>query len=402
MKKLVTFIGTGDYKEVSYQYGEHHCVTNIAPIALIKWFHPEEVIILLTDLASQNKNWHDLEEYLKSNSVTYHSVPIPDGKSEHEIWQLFSIIAEKLSEDDEIILDITHGFRSLPFLALLAAIYMRAARKVNLSGIFYGAYEAKNEKDEVPFFNLTSFLDLIDWGSATDRLIDAGDAKPLAKLIRRSAANDAPWIDVTMEQAKLDKIAAALDRLSLALSLNRLDESATSFQRLKKLVSEEPEGDSTIAPTANPFRILTSRLIKSYGDFDENTLQNQLTLIKWHLRNNSINSAALLMLEWLIHISFSFYPGPMEFDIKNHEHRKQVTKMLLYKESTINGVKNGVRLWELRDSFQRIRDIRNDIAHCLENNNNNVNDIVRRINQEIRILEDIGKRLFKDEQSSSA
>ena len=122
MKKLVTFIGTGDYKEVSYQYGEHHCVTNIAPIALIKWFHPEEVIILLTDLASQNKNWHDLEEYLKSNSVTYHSVPIPDGKSEHEIWQLFSIIAEKLSEDDEIILDITHGFRSLPFLALLAAI----------------------------------------------------------------------------------------------------------------------------------------------------------------------------------------------------------------------------------------------------------------------------------------
>jgi CRISPR-associated DxTHG motif protein len=394
MRKLITSIGTNNYSEARYQYGKEYHDTKFAPIALIKWFCPDEVIILLTDLASKNDNWREMNRDLQSNAVVYRPVLIPDGKSEQEIWQIFSVIAENLSDHDEIILDITHGLRSLPFLALFSAIYMRAACKVNLRGIYYGAFEAKNDRNEVPFFDLTSFLDLIDWASATDRLIDAGDAKPLAYLIKESVTTNAPWINVSREQAKLVRIAGVLDRLSMALSLNRLEESAASFQNLKRLVSEETEGDSVISRSANPFRILTNRLIESYGDFEENTPQNQLTLIKWHLRNNSINSAVLLAREWLITLSFQFYPGPTEYDVKNFVDRKKVAEELLYKESRINITRNNVELHELRDCYQQIWNIRNDIAHCLENSNNSVNDIVRRIRQVISNMEEIGRRFF--------
>lgn len=38
-------------------------------------------------------------------------------------------------------LDITHGFRYLPMLALLSVMHLRVVRAVQIQGIYYGAYD---------------------------------------------------------------------------------------------------------------------------------------------------------------------------------------------------------------------------------------------------------------------
>ena len=41
-------------------------------------------------------------------------VPIPDGHSEEELWQIFTAVGQSLQGAARFVFDITHGFRSLP------------------------------------------------------------------------------------------------------------------------------------------------------------------------------------------------------------------------------------------------------------------------------------------------
>jgi len=55
-------------------------------------------------------------------------VDIPDGKDEDELWKIFSIIVDEVQPGDEILFDITHGFRSLPFIAFLTVAYLKEVK----------------------------------------------------------------------------------------------------------------------------------------------------------------------------------------------------------------------------------------------------------------------------------
>jgi hypothetical protein len=51
-------------------------------------------------------------------------------------------------------------------LALLAAAFLRSAKGIRLRALLYGAYDAR-ENDVAPVFDLTPFLDLLEWMFAT-------------------------------------------------------------------------------------------------------------------------------------------------------------------------------------------------------------------------------------------
>ncbi|MCQ3978453.1 MAG: TIGR02221 family CRISPR-associated protein, partial [Anaerolineae bacterium] len=41
------------------------------------------------------------------------AAPIPDGHSEADLWQIFEALTQAVGEGDELVVDITNGFRSL-------------------------------------------------------------------------------------------------------------------------------------------------------------------------------------------------------------------------------------------------------------------------------------------------
>ena len=73
-----------------------------------------------------------------------------------------------MAEGDQIILDVTHGFRSLPMLIFVVAAYLRQMKYVVLERVVYGAYEAKDENYNAPVFDLTLMVELMDWFHGLD------------------------------------------------------------------------------------------------------------------------------------------------------------------------------------------------------------------------------------------
>lgn len=212
-RKFLSFLGTNAYLPCTY-FRESQEVADVRFIqeALVRlhcktWKAEDQVVIFLTQ-GAREKNWQDngntkkyegLETRLRALhlSCQLRSVAILDGKSEEEIWEIFSIVCETLQANDSVTLDITHGLRSLPMLAMVVLQYMRVLRQVRLDGIHYGAFEVIGPIDKVkemavaarkaPIFNLTAFAQLADWAVATDRFLNAGNAGMIHELVEKQA-----------------------------------------------------------------------------------------------------------------------------------------------------------------------------------------------------------------------
>src|SRR5579884_1023138 len=67
-------------------------------------------------------------------------VLIPYCRTEEEQVELLRIMAEHVAESDEVDIDVTHGFRHLPMIALLAALHLQVVRKAEVRNIWYGEF----------------------------------------------------------------------------------------------------------------------------------------------------------------------------------------------------------------------------------------------------------------------
>jgi CRISPR-associated DxTHG motif protein len=93
------------------------------------------------------------------------SVDIPDGRNDEELWAIFQAVVDAVDPGEQLIFDITHGFRSLPFLSFLAVAYLRVVKNIQLKGVYYGNFEARDQSvtpNRTPVIDLTPFVDLLD------------------------------------------------------------------------------------------------------------------------------------------------------------------------------------------------------------------------------------------------
>jgi CRISPR-associated protein DxTHG motif len=118
--KLITFLGITSYDEIEYRWNDLSYKTKFVQEAFVHWLKPEVTCVLLTEKARET-HWNNLCQRLQEHTQTV-AIDIPDGKRESELWQIFTAISDAVHEGDEIAFDITHGFRSLPVLALLTLL----------------------------------------------------------------------------------------------------------------------------------------------------------------------------------------------------------------------------------------------------------------------------------------
>jgi len=175
-KKLLSFLGTNYYIRTIYTIGDReanpHRFVQAALGELIckNWNKEDSIHIFLTEEAKKN-NWNDPpdnslqiqrnQEYDFENE-SYESlkkilhnltfpfdknsiipVNVPEGFREEEIWEIFNKIVMQIKDGDEIYFDMTHSFRYLPMLAIIALNYISVIRQdIKIGGIYYGAFEA--------------------------------------------------------------------------------------------------------------------------------------------------------------------------------------------------------------------------------------------------------------------
>lgn len=95
---------------------------------------------------------------------------IPDCRNSRDIQTFCQVLLSHLEPGDEVILDITHGYRHLPVLASFLTTSLRWLMNIVVRDVFYGAMEMGTNSSEgvytVPVVNLGYAATLFEQGAA--------------------------------------------------------------------------------------------------------------------------------------------------------------------------------------------------------------------------------------------
>lgn len=309
--KAITFLGAGTAHETVYFLGDgREHTARFLGVALAHFFPKLDMYVFVTDKARSN-HWKDFEPLVNSAETTIHPVSIPDGRDEDEMWQIFERVIEVVNEGEQVVFDITHGFRSTPFLSFLAVAYLRVIKDIQLQAVLYGNFEARDQSvrpNRAPVIDLTPFVSLFDWMVAADRFIRFGDAHGLAGLVRaaRPHTNRRPDPATSTIQRTLASAARAMDDVSQALRLLRPDETLRASRSLQTRLLNASHVFQTYA---RPFQPLAQKVIEAYAplalpeDQDKNpiaALERERTMIAWYLDRQQFVQAVAVAREWLV------------------------------------------------------------------------------------------------------
>lgn len=110
-------------------------------------------------------------------------VEIPLGSNEEELLQIFQTMYDAMAHKDNLYIDVTHGFRSMPMLYIPVIQYAEAVKHINVEAVYYGAFEVRGEVK--PVFNLEVYKEILDWAFASQNFIQYGISTDLARVAGR-------------------------------------------------------------------------------------------------------------------------------------------------------------------------------------------------------------------------
>jgi CRISPR-associated DxTHG motif protein len=363
-KKAISFLGytppERPYRETTYVFEGQECTSAFMAEATVRFFNPDLLLVLTTPEAGE-QNFPDLEARIRAlETIPIQPVNIPSGKSEDELWGMFDAIAQQIEQDDEIVFDITNGFRSLPVLAFLAASYIRVVRRAKVDRMVYGAFDASVE-GKTPVFDLTPFVKLLDWTVATDAFLKYGRADELKELVIAEAARTSQQPGPT---DTLSQIADKLQHLTAALQTSRPMEVMETAHGLKQQIHKNRSKE---AASARPFSLLFDKISEEYGRFDLNQpldqahereiIEKQLEMIQWYVNKRLFVQAITLVREWLV--SLVIMEEGEQLTTKNH--RSRAEKVLRGEKASKHIAPE--TLSAIQDVWKQTTKVRNDIAH---------------------------------------
>jgi len=379
--KIISFLGFNSYQVARYRHPKESifCETKYYQEALAEFYKPKKMYIFLTptvetkcpghgDNKEEKSNWHQLEEKMKNRFSEVDVIPvknIPEKNTPEDIWVIFSKVNECLEENDEVIFDITHSFRSVPIVALLAVSYFRVVRNIVIKGLLYGAFEAQ-ENGITPTFDLLPVVRLFDWLTATDQFLKTGNGKDLAELLKEAGGHT-------------EKLGNHILEISQGLQLLRPMDVMTAAAALPESIEQAEPDLERVVP---PFKMLLDRIEQEYGKFalsdpqnyqvnGKSALQKQLFEIEWYASKGLDVQALSLAREWLPSLlCYHFQLDPM--DKKSREemeilccggkvgkreslYRDQYKKLEKNKRTIVN------KLWN--DQPFMLANLRNDVLH---------------------------------------
>lgn len=392
---IITFLGNRALP-TTYRHNEVDYKGNVFAEALRQFTDYDLMLVCTTDEARKN-TWPVLKEL---HDTKIEEVPIPTGRTTDEMWTTFGIITEKVKERDVVTFDITHGLRSLPFLVFLFAAYLKAAKKVTIDAIYYGALElgssgprptsvqpdakVETQPKPAPVIDLSEFVSMIDWITATERFVQTGSGEALANMLRDQVP-PGPVMRTDMQQRELGKslkyLAGVIEDTSASLAITHPLETMAQAANMERALSQ---AQSAISTLVKPFDVLAEQVKQAYAAFalgdakiPANARANliiQHDMIKWYIDKDQFVQAATLMREWLVSIGMIGIACPDLFDRAQRdavehslnnlaERRKPKPRSPLtpHRDSDLHAVPHQSKLISL---WIDVTVLRNDLAHC--------------------------------------
>lgn len=210
------------------------------------------------------------------------------GIKEQEISDNINIILglqQYLNDKDELIVDVTHSFRSLPMFIMNLLIYLQnvSSKKIEISHIHYGMLEVTKELGYTPILDLKAMMDVQEWITGAYNFKEFGNTYKISELLKKD--NSANYSDIADTAKKFADVK----------NLNYLKEFRSGISNLSSLCNRDhlPElGKEVIAPVMKKF---TKR-------FSKNLKQStfQFRMADWHNKHHNYGYALMVLIEAIV------------------------------------------------------------------------------------------------------
>ncbi|WP_434578121.1 TIGR02221 family CRISPR-associated protein [Thermoanaerobacterium thermosaccharolyticum] len=426
--KFFSFLGTGKYVKCNYALDgikiDAICYVQEAliDIFLKKGIKIDGIYIFKTKEAT-TANWISNAKYPNESGLfgvlkkyegivnTIEAVDIPSGEIEEELWDIFDKVLGKINYKDEIIFDITHSFRSLPVLALIILNYAKFVKKCEIKGMYYGAVEAlgvpaneiekklKLEDRNAPIFNLTPFVNLLDWTVGIDRFIEDGDSRYINKLIEYGK-NELFKKGMKDDKDILEKLGKSIKKYTNNLAVCRGKSISDDGIELKENVDNalNISEESYIKPMTP----LIENIKNHFDNFTDDEDKNMIQVVKWCRDHNQIQQGLTILEEGII----TYFCNKFRVDKCNKEIRTAIGQAFYIKmknapkdewkdearlhKDIVNKILDREDSEKLAKLIYDIKNVRNDINHAgWRNNSMSYDTFVKKLNSFIDDVEKI-------------
>jgi len=386
-KILVGFLGEGKYDETKYYIEDKNNYKNTKYIleALKEFVKPDKIIVITTETAKEKKIESigiPIIDDVKNHLGEIEILIIPEGKdieNQKEIFRQIVKFFEKY-KDASFHVDVTHGFRYLPFIFFTSFVYLKNIYDINIEKIYYGNFE--RGKEYSPIIDLSYLLDLVNWSSSVYLFNQRFDAKALSKAIVSTKVN----IREKSEMPNLSKLGSALSSFSnefLNVRPIKIAEIATDIkEKISKSREEIKKWADHLLPlfdrlAEEDFRKLS---LENPETLDKENLRYQLNLIKIYVDKNLLLQAILLLREFMI--SYIIYAINEQEKWIDHNFRESVSGALnaLDKSASKHNSEEAPQNKNVMDVLQKVKNVediegfikhwnkvieyRNIFAHC--------------------------------------
>lgn len=325
------------------------------------------------DLSKVNDAIDKYLRYIKADATGgSHCFVIDYGLDEKEIWNNFDVImriGETLTEDDEIYLDITHAFRSIPLflyimLDLIRILKLRSDFK--LAGLYYGMLDVIGELKHAPIIDLSPLYNMTLWTRGAYNFLNFGNGYLLADLISNKDLSE------------------RISNISDIVNINFIDEFKREVDRLSGLLNETNSTEPLIK-YMEPYLMTFVNQFKGINS----SSQLQFALAKWYFKHKRFAQCYICLAESIISRILEEY-RVKEPSIKWNNNSRKKIKYLIYgtKLDTMDNFK------DLCKEYEEINETRRLIAHAGFADKEEVyKDAIKKISTHIRNTE---KYLFNN------
>lgn len=335
---LFAFLGTSAYQECYYTQQEQGWrsppvrYVQVAT-ALRHQAQVTHVTIFATRDARAKHEAGLLDEFKQQlPELEPHIKEVPEGFDAEQALELFGILSDVLERGPKrLILDITHGFRAQPALALMALNYLSSTTpELEVEDIVYGAFRFDAPKDDQgrTSHELVSLIDvwrLNSWAKAFDQFHQTGAVRPLATLAKQT--QDA-YMRVHHQahpdeesKPKLRKLGGALEKWQEGIENNALPYLLGPHGIITEVTQNLSTSWNPISERLGRFiqplkhKMLTRLTpIATSAPLDSaESLRAQLGLIRWLHEHGHYQSVYTLLREWLTTL--------FQYALKNEDRR---------------------------------------------------------------------------------
>lgn len=398
-KVLVSFLGTGplkndkgnrEYRNANYEIEGKRYNTSFVSAALVehlqietriiigtaksmweeyyRYFHEEdddfdsELYINISDYTlnatSKTVDFPFVEE-LESKLLNTKLIILDYGLNEIELEKnLLKIlqIEEILNTNDELFVDVTHGFRSFPLFAQEIILYIKhvSNKSIELKKFYYGMLDVNRELGYTPIVDLSIIQKMNDWIIGVSQFTNKSDGSMLVDLLKPNNSD----------------IAKLVDNFSKAFNLNYSHEIKKQYEKILDYDFMQ----------LNPLeRLMAKKGFEEFQNhFDSKKKHSlfQLDLANWYYKKNLFGVAYLTLTEALVTFVAEDVDitKPLDKDVRGKA--KKIIHTNKYKE-----------IGRLYNSTNKIR---RNVAHMLDKRHdtylNDINNLGKRINTAYNLL----------------